>query len=80
MTQYPESYLARELEICFVNISLITDYDVGLAGMEPVSHHAVMEVFKKNNDRVKAAIGKIVAAIDLKADCSCQHALEGARG
>ncbi|MDQ3982664.1 MAG: S-methyl-5'-thioadenosine phosphorylase, partial [Actinomycetota bacterium] len=31
MTQYPEAYLARELEICYVNISLITDYDVGVA-------------------------------------------------
>lgn len=80
MTQYPECYLARELEICFVNISLITDYDVGLDGMEPVSHHAVMEVFQKNNDRVKEAIGKIIAAIDLKADCSCHHALDGSRG
>ena len=29
MTQYPEAYLARELEICYVNISLITDHDVG---------------------------------------------------
>ena len=27
MTQYPEAYLARELEICFVNVSLITDFD-----------------------------------------------------
>jgi 5'-methylthioadenosine phosphorylase len=79
MTQYPEAYLARELEICFVNISLITDYDVGLEGMAPVSHHEVMEVFKKNNERVKNAIGTIVAKIDVKADCSCHHALTGAR-
>jgi 5'-methylthioadenosine phosphorylase len=80
MTQYPEAYLARELEICFVNISLITDYDVGIDGIPPVSHHEVMEVFKKNNDRVKNAIGTIVAKIDLSADCSCHHALAGARG
>ena len=80
MTQYPEAYLARELEICFVNISLITDYDVGIDGIAPVSHHEVMEVFKKNNDTVKSAIGKIVAGIDLAADCSCHHALQGARG
>lgn len=33
MTQYPEAYLARELEMCYVNISLITDYDVGLEGV-----------------------------------------------
>ena len=40
MTQYPECYLARELEICYVNISLITDYDAGLEGypeIKPVS-------------------------------------------
>jgi 5'-methylthioadenosine phosphorylase len=80
MTQYPESYLARELEICYVNISLITDYDVGLEGMAPVSHHEVMEVFQRNNDRVKGAIAKIVEKIDPNADCSCRHALDGARG
>ena len=80
MTQYPEAYLARELEICFVNISLITDYDVGIEGIAPVSHHEVMEVFKKNNERVKNAIGKIVEKIDVAKDCSCHHALEGARG
>ncbi|MBV8724539.1 MAG: S-methyl-5'-thioadenosine phosphorylase [Candidatus Eremiobacteraeota bacterium] len=79
MTQYPEAYLARELEMCYVNISLITDYDVGLEGMPPVSHHEVIQVFQRNNDRVKAAIGKIVAGIPVAADCSCRHALEGAR-
>lgn len=82
MTQYPESYLARELEMCYVNISLITDYDVGLegvGGIEPVSHHEVIEVFNKNNARVKDGIFKIVEHLDVNADCKCQHALEGAR-
>ncbi|MBV9719698.1 MAG: S-methyl-5'-thioadenosine phosphorylase [Candidatus Eremiobacteraeota bacterium] len=79
MTQYPEAYLARELEICYVNIALITDYDVGLEGMPPVSHHEVIEVFNRNNDRVKNAIAKIVENIAADGDCSCRHALEGAR-
>ena len=79
MTQYPECYLARELEMCYVNISLITDYDVGLEGMPPVSHVEVIEIFRKNNERVKTAIGKIVAAIAVDADCSCRHALDTAR-
>ena len=72
--------MALELDMCYVNISLITDYDVGIDGIPPVSHHEVMEVFKKNNDRVKNAIGTIIAKIDLSADCSCHHALAGARG
>lgn len=80
MTQYPEAYLARELGICYVNISLITDYDVGLEGMQPVSHHEVMEVFRRNNERTKAAIGRIVERIPPSgSDCSCRHSLEGAR-
>jgi 5'-methylthioadenosine phosphorylase len=79
MTQYPEAYLARELEMCYANISLITDYDVGLEGAPPVSHHEVIEVFNRNNERVKAAIGKIVERIPTDADCSCRHALESAR-
>jgi 5'-methylthioadenosine phosphorylase len=79
MTQYPEAYLARELEICYVNISLITDYDVGLEGMPPVSHHEVFEVFNRNNELVKTAIGRMVEKIQVDADCSCRHALATAR-
>ena len=32
MTQYPECWLARELELCYANVSLVTDYDVGIDG------------------------------------------------
>ena len=48
MTGYPEALLARELELCYVNVSLITDYDVGLEGLpgvQPVSHSEVVRVF-----------------------------------
>lgn len=79
MTQYPEAFLARELEMCYVNISLVTDYDVGMEGIPPVTVTEVFEIFRKNNERVKDAIGKIVEVIDPHADCSCRHALEGAR-
>ena len=50
MTQYPECWLARELELCYANISLVTDYDVGLEGMpdvEPVSADAAFAVFAR---------------------------------
>ena len=32
MTAYPEGWLARELGLCYANVSLVTDYDVGVAG------------------------------------------------
>ena len=83
MTNYPESYLARELEMCYVNISLITDYDVGLEGqgdIKPVSHHDVMQVFASNNERVKQGIFKIIETLPKERTCACGSALAGARG
>ncbi|MDQ2907944.1 MAG: S-methyl-5'-thioadenosine phosphorylase [Candidatus Eremiobacteraeota bacterium] len=79
MTQYPECYLARELEMCYVNISLITDYDVGLPGTQPVTHADVMAVFARNTERLKAAIGTIVEEIPNERTCDCGNTLRGAR-
>jgi 5'-methylthioadenosine phosphorylase len=82
MTQYPEAYLARELEMCYVNISLITDYDVGLegqAGIEPVTHEGVIKVFQENNQRVKQVIHKIIERMPEQRECTCGSALARAR-
>jgi 5'-methylthioadenosine phosphorylase len=82
MTQYPEAYLARELEICYANISLITDFDVGIEGMEgagPVTHEGVLEVFNANNARVKQVILRMVERMPAARSCSCGSALSGAR-
>ena len=79
MTQYPEAYLARELELCYVNISLITDYDVGVGGDdEPVSHEAVLRVFNENNDKLRQLLFSLVPAIPTKRECICSTALQGA--
>ena len=63
MTAYPEGYLARELELCYANISMVTDHDVGVEGTEPCSHERVVKVFTENNERLRellfAAIPKI---------------------
>jgi 5'-methylthioadenosine phosphorylase len=82
MTQYPECYLARELEMCYVNISLITDYDVGLEGVpgiEPVSHEEVMHVFASNIENVRNGISAIITAMPQERTCGCGSALEHAR-
>lgn len=81
MTQYPEVILARELELCYVNISLITDYDVGLEGMPelaPVSVVEVEKVFSDNNDRVRSLILALVPRLPAERDCPCPAAMSGA--
>ncbi len=82
MTQYPEVTLARELEMCYLNISLVTDYDTGLVaeGMaEPVSAMEVMELFRKNIDRVRNLLIRIIESLPEERTCPCGRALEQAR-
>lgn len=81
MTQYPECYLARELEICYVNISLITDYDAGLEGypeIKPVSYDEVMKVFDDNNEKLRKLLFKAIPRIKKERKCPCSSALKNA--
>jgi 5'-methylthioadenosine phosphorylase len=80
MTQHPEAVLARELEMCYANISLVTDYDVGVMGeVEPVSHEEVIRVFNENNARLRELLFRMIAEIPAERDCPCATALANAR-
>ncbi len=82
MTQYPEAILARELELCYLNISLVTDYDAGLEGdpsVKPVSHEEVIEVFERNMGDLRKLIVEVVKTLPQERGCDCGRALEHAR-
>jgi len=79
MTQYPEAVLARELELCYANISLITDYDVGVDGVAPVTHEEVVRVFSENNEKLRDLLFAVIPALPVARDCPCATALAGAR-
>jgi 5'-methylthioadenosine phosphorylase len=79
MTAYPEGYLARELELCYGNISMVTDHDVGVEGAEPVSHHDVLEVFQRNNERLRELLFAAIPKIGPQPEDVCATALAGAR-
>jgi 5'-methylthioadenosine phosphorylase len=56
MTQYPEAALAREADIRYAGIALVTDYDTGLEGMpgvEPVTQERVFAFFEDNVHRIR---------------------------
>jgi 5'-methylthioadenosine phosphorylase len=63
MTQYPEVHLVKELNLYPINLSLITDYDSGVDGIPPVSHEAVVEVFKANNDKLRQVLFTLIESI-----------------
>ena len=82
MTQYPECILALEQAMCYVNISLVTDYDAGLVGeggVEPVDTDEVIRVLVANNERVKGVILEMIERTPLDRDCPCGHILDHAR-
>jgi 5'-methylthioadenosine phosphorylase len=79
MTAYPECYLARELELCYVNVSMVTDHDVGVEGQEPVSAETVVRVFNENNERLRQLLFAVIPRIGPQPDDVCANALRGAR-
>ena len=80
MTQYPEAYLCRELEMCYVNIALITDYDVGVPGESgAVTHEEVLRVFTENNDKLRNLLFALVPKLPTERACPCRTALQGTR-
>ena len=81
MTQYPECWLARELGLCYANVSLVTDYDVGLEGrpdVPPVSTEMAFAVFRRNLDRLRALLFRAVPTIGPQPDDACATALGNA--
>jgi 5'-methylthioadenosine phosphorylase len=81
MTQYPEAWLARELELCYATVALVTDYDVGLEGMphiEPVSAEAAFRVFAENLSRLRDLLFRAIPRIGPQPEDVCATALASA--
>jgi 5'-methylthioadenosine phosphorylase len=76
MTIYPECVLAREAELCYVSISIVTDYDVW--SESPVSTKEVIEKAKESNQQLKKLILEAIPQIPKARKCSCGSALKDA--
>ncbi|MBC7364153.1 MAG: S-methyl-5'-thioadenosine phosphorylase [Candidatus Aminicenantes bacterium] len=80
MTAATEAKLAREAEMCYVTMNLVTDYDVWKEGEETVSVELVLANLQANIANAKAIIKKAVANLSQieNVPCSCQEALQNA--
>ena len=82
MAQYPEVVLARELEMCYANVSVVTDYDAGIKGdssISPMSLDDAIAMLSENNERLKRLIFDVVPRMPEVRQCACSRALEGSR-
>ena len=74
MTQYPEVALARELGMCYVNLSLVTDYDAGIEDqpdVAAVTQHVVMARFAEHVTTLRSALERLVARAAGPRRCRC---------
>ncbi len=80
MTALPEAKLAREAEICYATVAMVTDYDCWHEEEEAVTVDMVVANVNANvanaREIIRLAVPKLTQDIDT--DCACRHALEGA--
>ena len=77
MTLVPECILAREKEICFLSIAMVTDYDAW--SDEPVDNAMVLRVMQKNLDTIRSLLLKLLPRIpEGQHGCGCGNSLENA--
>ncbi|MBI3002841.1 MAG: S-methyl-5'-thioadenosine phosphorylase [candidate division NC10 bacterium] len=78
MTNLQEAKLAREAEICYATLALVTDYDVWHETEEDVTVEAVVAILLENAARARAILQRAVRAVPPTRTCPCAHALRDA--
>ncbi len=76
MTLVPECVLAREAELCYANIAMVTDYDVWKD--HPVCVDDIVKTMKANIENVKRIIAETISKLPKERSCECKTALRSA--
>ncbi len=76
MTNLQEAKLAREAEICYATMAMVTDYDCWREGHDDVTVEQVVAVLHKNADNAAKAVKAAVAAMPMERSCACATALQ----
>ena len=76
MTNLQEAKLAREAEICYATMAMVTDYDVWYEGEEDVTLEQVLGNVARNVETAQSIVRRVVGALDLERDCGCRHAVQ----
>ena len=81
MTNMPEAKLAREAELCYATVAMVTDYDCWHPNHDDVTVDAIIKVLLANADNARSLVKKVAPRLrdDAKAAaCGCRCALEHA--
>ncbi len=75
MTNLTEARLAREAEICYASLALVTDYDCWRDATEAVSVESILAVLAENAAAARRALSEAVSRIDAGRACGCRDAM-----
>ncbi|MHB8156014.1 MAG: S-methyl-5'-thioadenosine phosphorylase, partial [Desulfocucumaceae bacterium] len=76
MTSVPEVVLAREAEMCYSTIAMVTNFAAGISPNK-LTHQEVLDVMAENAANLRKLIMQAITDLAAEADCTCHHALEG---
>jgi len=79
MTNMPEAKLAREAEICYATVAMVTDFDCWHPDHDNVTVDAIVKVLLANADKARALVKGVAAAVqsdDQACGCACRSALQ----
>jgi 5'-methylthioadenosine phosphorylase len=78
MTNLQEAKLAREAEICYATLAMVTDYDCWHPEHDAVTADSVMKVLGQNVATARAVLRAVVRRLPIPRACECEHALRHA--
>ncbi len=78
MTNMPEAKLAREAELCYATMALVTDYDCWHDTEEAVTVEAILATLHANVEMAKRIVTALAPEMDAWPACACQQALTNA--
>jgi 5'-methylthioadenosine phosphorylase len=78
MTNMPEAKLAREAELCYATLALVTDYDVWHEEHDAVNVEQVIQVLMKNVATAKDVLRRLIPAVESRRTCGCPDLLKNA--
>jgi len=81
MTNMPEAKLAREAELCYCSVSMVTDFDCWHPGHDAVTVDSVIRVLLGNAQTARTLVAGLAGTLSADAQasaCSCRHALDQA--
>ena len=76
MTNLQEAKLAREAEICYATVAMVTDYDCWRVGHDDVTVEQVVAVIHQNADNAAKVVRAAVARMPKERGCACASALK----